>query len=307
MGLVLKRAGDFITCPGKPVSARIPAGGLQGCSKSRLQWADRAGREASSRSTSPPGQAVIYDGTFSGMLSVIFDLFAHKVAPGRILAQGKRGQIGLFESPVRFETDEAKASKAWRRFGEIFGEGGRRHIYRAFLSEDEAVEELIYSVVAEAVEQSPAGRSPASSDVWARIESLSSKVGREAHRMQGLVRFQDMSKGFYAATINPRHDVLPLICSHFEHRYADQHWVIYDVTRDYGLYWDTVETRTVHLDWRAFGAAHPLAAEEEIFQQLWKSYFDSLTIPERRSPDLHLRMLPRRYWPFLPEKRAPRQ
>jgi hypothetical protein len=37
-------------------------------------------------------------------------------------------------------------------------------------------------------------------------------------------------------------------------------------------------------------------------RQLWRSYFATFDIRERRNPKLHLRHLPRRYWQYLPEK-----
>jgi probable DNA metabolism protein len=44
--------------------------------------------------------------------------------------------------------------------------------------------------------------------------------------------------------------------------------------------------------------------EKEVeYQVLWKSYFDSVNIKERKNPKLHLQHVPRRYWKYLSEKR----
>lgn len=296
----MKRASAFVTCSGRPIGRDVSA---QKLPKVDLQEPSDTRRRVFSAARFHDRPTVIYDGTFSGLLSVVFELFARKLTPLRILAQGRGIQTGLFETPILIETNEEKAAKTWRRLGEIFGDDGRRHMIRAHLSGVDGVEELIHGAVAEAVKNRFDENALTYSEIRRRIEGLSFAVGREAHRMEGLVRFEKLSDGFYTATIRPRYDVLPLICDHFERRFADVHWVIYDMSRDYGLYFNISETLAIHLDWKAFRSAHVLDGDELVFQRLWKKYFDSLSIPERRNPDLHLRMLPRRYWPLLPEKR----
>jgi probable DNA metabolism protein len=70
------------------------------------------------------------------------------------------------------------------------------------------------------------------------------KVWREKHRMEAFVRFQRTADGLYYAIIEPDYNVLPLIAEHFQTRYADQRWMIYDARRRYGMYYDlnTVQT-----------------------------------------------------------------
>ena len=42
--------------------------------------------------------------------------------------------------------------------------------------------------------------------------------------------------------------------------------------------------------------------DEAAYQTMWKAYFQAVTIPERRNLKLHLRHVPKRYWPYLTEK-----
>ena len=43
---------------------------------------------------------------------------------------------------------------------------------------------------------------------------------------------------------------------------------------------------------------------EALCQQLWRCYYRAVNINERNNPRLHVGRLPRRYWPFLPEKQS---
>ena len=44
------------------------------------------------------------------------------------------------------------------------------------------------------------------------------------------------------------------------------------------------------------------APDEAAYQRMWRAYFQAVTIPERRNLALHLRHVPKRYWPYLTEK-----
>lgn len=122
--------------------------------------------------------------------------------------------------------------------------------------------------------------------------------------MRGLVRFELISPDLFGALIAPRYDVLPLIRTHFERRYADQQWLIYDARRQYGLYWNRKKTEEVRFPDIEKGQALDGELRCGIYPRLWQKYFQSITIPERRNPKLHFRQLPRRYWQYLPEKRV---
>ena len=73
-------------------------------------------------------------------------------------------------------------------------------------------------------------------------------VHREKHRMEAFVRFKLLKEDLFFASIEPDFDVLPLISSHFTKHYADQQWMIYDFKRNYGLYYDLLDTRLVEMD-----------------------------------------------------------
>lgn len=45
-----------------------------------------------------------------------------------------------------------------------------------------------------------------------------------------------------------------------------------------------------------------LADAEKDYQELWKTYFKAVDIPERRNMKLHVQHVPKRYWKYLIEK-----
>ena len=121
--------------------------------------------------------------------------------------------------------------------------------------------------------------------------------------MKGFIRFQQTGEDQYFALIAPQYDVLSLIRRHFQSRFADQRWIIYDRLRNYGLCYDRYHVRELRLDpadLKAFGNED--IANEQFCQTLWKRYYDAVNIRHRNNPRLHVKQLPRRFWQYLPEK-----
>ena len=121
--------------------------------------------------------------------------------------------------------------------------------------------------------------------------------------MKAFVRFQLLSDGIFYSSIEPDFNVLPLIKDHFKNRYADQQWIIYDIKRNYGLYYNITEVEQISLESSPKKGAENIFQEEEaLYQELWKSYFKHTNIESRKNTDLHLRHVPKRYWKYLTEK-----
>jgi len=139
---------------------------------------------------------------------------------------------------------------------------------------------------------------------------MDKKVCREAQRILMFVRFQKTADEIYYASFDPKYNVLPLVINHFEKRFADQKWLIYDTRRNYGFYYnlkDTTEvTFTESLTDPVTGKIDTsiMDKDEQLFQELWKGYFSSICIKERLNPKLHRQLLPKRFWKYLTEKQT---
>ena len=97
---------------------------------------------------------------------------------------------------------------------------------------------------------------------------------------------------------------------HFKSRYADQSWIIYDLHRDYGIFYNLEEVQKIKLDFPAsfepLKTATNFFAEAEMdYQILWQDYFSSTNITARKNLKLHLQHIPKRYWKYLVEKQIP--
>lgn len=249
---------------------------------------------------------LIYDGSFNGFLTCVFKAFEEKLHVADIQKNGQ-AQNGLFSETETVFTHVKKAKRVWngvrnKSFNAI------SNIYFAFLSETEGVEMLCFDYIKKLMSAKGGKQKDFSDETMRYIAQLARKVGREKHRMEAFVRFQLTKDDIYFANIEPDFDVLPLISKHFRKRYADQQWLIYDVKRRYGIFYNLegVEIVSLNLDEVHFNRTRKSKAfieAEYDYQDLWNIYFKSTNIKSRINRKLHTQHVPKRYWKYLSEKK----
>jgi len=249
---------------------------------------------------------LIYDGTFNGFLTAVFTCFEEKLYDVEIQQEGNV-QNGLFAETQSVYTQEDKAKRVWAGIQKRSSES-IKNIYFAFLSEHKAIEALLYHYIQKLMKSKENIVNNYADDCVLKINQLARAVGREKHRMEAFVRFQRTKDLVYFANIEPDFNVLPLISKHFKNRYADQQWVIYDIKRSYGLYYDLETVAIISLDLEepftnSIHKNNAFTKEENIYQELWNNYFNSTTIKSRINKKLHTQHVPKRYWKYLSEKK----
>ena len=122
-------------------------------------------------------------------------------------------------------------------------------------------------------------------------------LNHEAHLFQGFVRFSEVN-GALTAQIEPKNIVLPLLARPFAERYPGERFLIYDKTHGMVL---LHRNRSVHIcDAEAFEQPQP--GEEEIkFRELWRLFYRTIEIKERRNPRCRMSHMPKRYWNCMTE------
>ncbi len=298
MGVVISRAQPYIRCDGMPAT-QWKGASLKGKS---------AGPERKGAGRTPADHksrlVFVTDGTFEGLLTALFEVYAAKRPPD-VIEPANGHQMGLFESRISITTNLSKSDRVWKGLKKHLGIRGRRMLFEAYLSNNPTVETAIYQFVWGTISGKKDRRNKAHLTAHIQIEKLAQKVRREAHRMKGFIRFEQTGQNQYLALIAPQYDVLPLVRRHFEMRFGDQSWIIYDTHRNYGLCYDRQRTHVLQLDaaiMEAIRQEEP--AGEQLCQTLWQRYYGAVNIPQRNNPKLHLRQLPRRYWQYLTEKKS---
>ena len=124
-----------------------------------------------------------------------------------------------------------------------------------------------------------------------RVMELARKVDNESHLFLGIIRFTDVGRFLYSE-IEPKCNVLPQVLEHFEDRYPNENYVIYDKKKKLALVHPAFcQSFFVYGDeWNVDKALY-----KDNFEELWKEYFAYIEIKERHNPKCQNNLLPKWY------------
>lgn len=245
-----------------------------------------------------------YDETFEGLLTAVFDAYARRTFPDRLL--GAHEPLPLFyDEAFRVVTDEVKANRVWLGLKKRLSRAALAVVSTTWLSEQAG--DLLFRYIHLAFDQPRIELNFGDPTVLA-VTKLWKQVCSERNRVNQFLRFQKAADGTYFSAVAPLYNVLPLTIPHLLDRFADQRWLIYDLKRNYGYYYDGTKAEEVTFPESAphlrDGLLDPsiMDKDERLFQALWRTYFHSTAIRERLNPRLHRQNMPARFWPYMPEK-----
>jgi probable DNA metabolism protein len=249
----------------------------------------------------------VYDKTFEGLLTLVFDAYEKKQEPDKITTKEEL-HFYLFANVNEVITDDQKSDRVWKGLHKKLSSTACKVLYLAWLSENENIEMSIFQYIKEAFDSPYLVENNFGKACILDVTKIAQKVSHEAHRIQMFLRFQKTADDYYYSSFDPQYNTLPLMIKHFQDRFADQKWIIYDTHRKYGFYYDLEKAYQITLEDSKINLLNGqmdesvMDSEEKLFQLLWKNYFDSMAIKERINPRLHKQLLPKRFWKYLPEK-----
>lgn len=232
-----------------------------------------------------------------GILTAIYEAFVEKnkmpdYKDGDIsIAIGENLNVNLFAREVQVKTDLEKAQKTLASIQSKISYHAYKNIMSALchFALDRGDAALGYLI-----KGFPMGAqvSEALADPYVmRIMELSRKVDNESHLFCGFVRFHDMGKFLYSE-VDPKCNVLPQVMEHFEDRFPNEHYVIYDSRRKMALVHPAFQhSFFVYGDeWNV-----DLSQRQDYFETLWAEYFQHIAIKERKNTRCQNNLLPKWY------------
>lgn len=240
----------------------------------------------------------VYDGSFEGILTSIFEAFFRKEEPDAVLSE-QGLQQDITASYTFIVTDPAKSDRVYASIRRNISEDALKNVYHTFLSEEPDAGMLIYRYLKLGWRMGSKVDLHLSDNTVFRIMDINRRLEHEVHKLMGFVRFRQVEGGIFYSSICPDNNVVELLAPHFAERLSDQKWIIHDVRREIAALYNM-------RDWivSEFSAGDiPGGTEEEkLFAGLWKEFFNILEIPSRINPKLQRQLMPRRYWDHLTEK-----
>ena len=234
---------------------------------------------------------------FDGLCAALFLSFTERILPDAVTDKT------VYQPSLDSETFEASALKAKtaRVASAIFRYGGDSAVGRlkiCLLSSDENAFFIAFKYARKLLESRRDISDMLSDKDVTLFDFTVDKVLKEKHRLHGFIRFTVTESGVLYAPISPDNDVTELVAPHFLKRLGDTPFVIHDVRRNRYAISDGKKIFTGTTEKQA---TVKQSEQEKEFLSLWKRYFKTVNIEERKNLRQQDSYMPRRYRKFMPE------
>ena len=234
----------------------------------------------------------IYDGSFDGLLTVVYKAVYSRVTPCGIGTE-KNLQFAFDTRYVEIETNKNYARRVYDALYKKIGSFGLRRLYYVFLSCEEQKDIIIYRYMMLAFKNGEKTNSALSDDTVGEAFRIAENVSRETEKFRQFTRFSVMDWGVQYAKIAPNNNIIPLLMPFFIKRLSIIPFVLHDVTHNLCAVYDT---KTWHIA-SSEGLTPPEKGKrEEDIEKIWKTFFDSVAIKERYNGKLQKQNMPSRYF-----------
>ncbi|MBE6091095.1 MAG: DNA metabolism protein [Clostridium beijerinckii] len=241
----------------------------------------------------------LYDDTFEGLLTSIYDAFySNGSPPTSIYGKSQTNTPLLLGNIVEISTDINKFKKVKNAIINKINLLSLKKIYFAFLSNYEDKGIIIFNYLKIAFKLGPDVHDFLNIDVIRLVDNITKKVLNECHRFEGFIRFNQIEEKLLYSSIEPDNDILELIGDHFKNRFPREYFIIHDISRQKALIYNTNFYEIIDMDMETY---EKLKFHNDEYTDLWKTYFKATTIQERKNLKLQCRMMPKRYWKHILE------
>lgn len=230
----------------------------------------------------------------SDFFTAVFDGYKN---PNTYITSQSLFQSRLDDTFVCVQTDDEKANRVKRKLREsdYYAYGEIEHILR---SNNPQKEQIAFEYLKLVIKYGKSAREKLSLPAIRAAMDEVAKVRLEVHRLHGFLRFQECENGIYYGVCSPDNDVLELLLPHFVARFKNLSFAIHDETRKKAALYNGKNAVVVAVETASFARSE---TEKQIVA-LWKKYYHTVAIPDRKNTRQMKNYMPTRYWKHLIEK-----
>lgn len=238
---------------------------------------------------------VIYDGSFESFLTIVYEVYYSKI---KVSAIEKQEPSSLFMDEYYFiQYEEAKAQKVLEALKKKFSKKNFEMILNMFMCESIEFElELLQFVVLGFKDQKQLEN--INYPFVFNIQRYQKELFHVVHKMKGFTRFEELEDGTLYAKIETKFNIVYFLGKHFIKRFNNQEFIIHDVNRKLAFIKNKNYMGVQNIE--SFDI--PIVSnQEEKFQHLWKTFFDSVAIESRKNKKLQNQLVPLIYRTYMNE------
>ncbi|MFZ7134624.1 MAG: TIGR03915 family putative DNA repair protein [Eubacteriales bacterium] len=229
----------------------------------------------------------LYDNTFEGLLTALYYHFNQNGTTG--IFPKKSYQTSILHSHMEIITNLEQSNKMYYKIKKDLSLDALKNVYHCFLSGILQKEQHILDYLTFGFERGVIFNLYHTHDAVKPILDINRKVKMECHRFLGYVRFRSEGSILYSL-IHPTYHILPLLGNHFADRYSNESFIIHDEGRELAIIakngkWVLTPFHYDSVSYR----------EKDVFEALWKMYFKTIAIENRKNLKLQQNFVPLKY------------
>lgn len=223
-------------------------------------------------------------------MSVIVELIKLKIIPFDIK---NNASLSLFDEEVLLNIKSDKENI--EQLKKMVSKNIMLSVYYVYLSSNDNKEMIIYNFIKESLKYKNKVYFYRKIDCVNDVIKLEQYVRREAHKLKGFLRFKEMKNGFFYASFSSTNNVIGILANHFKSRLSGEYWVIKDEARNiYALY---NKSKVIYLTEEDIVKLNlDFSSNELFFEDLWKTFFKTIAIKERKNLKCQRNFMPKKYW-----------
>ena len=238
---------------------------------------------------------LVYDGTFEGFLSLVYEVYYKKLKPIKIYKTLPNEMI--FEEILELKTSKDNAIKVLNAIKTKFPKELIQRILNIFMCDSKEFELYLLEYIIIGFKETKQLYNINNSCVF-YLNSLEKELFRNIHKLTGFIRFEELEDGTLYAKVESKFNVVYFLGKHFLKRFNNQNFIIHDLNRKLAFVKIQNDFSVQEV---AFFDEPTYSSNEQKFQKLWKSFFSGVTIKERINPKLQRQLVPLLYRTYMSE------
>ena len=209
------------------------------------------------------------------------------------LVKGPVCQQSFLEEYIFVEPDQEKVKKVIRSIQNKISGQAYMGVFYACLSKEEDALQACYDFLRLGFQMGGQVIYMQTDARVIRMMELQRTIQNEYHSFREFARFSSLDGKIYVSHIEPKNNIAILVANHFMDRMPSEHWMIIDDKRRIAVVHPKDEEMYVrNLTEEEFLALQSTKDVEDLYTDLWKTFFYSISIKERENRRCQRNMFP---------------
>ena len=232
--------------------------------------------------------------TWEAMLTCIYDAWSSKKGHQNIkLLLEPIDQYSLFDEYIHVDEDMEKVNKIMDAVNLKISTYFYHALVYTSMAYEEDVLDNIYRCMLLGFAYGPEALNMVQYRDIMRNRQIRTRLGKEINRFQEFMRFHKVSGGIYVAHFEPKSRIAMALGPVFEDRMPSEHWMIIDdIHREAVIHPKDESFYMRSLSDEEFNRFLDTEKINDEFTDLWKTFFDTIAIEERKNERCQNNMFP---------------